>query len=57
MRLKKSYNDRKIAGVCGGLAEHLGIDSTIIRVLFLAGVLLGGGSLLIYLLFWFVMPN
>lgn len=34
-RLYKSRNDRKISGVCGGLATYFGIDSTIVRVIFL----------------------
>ena len=57
-RLKKSYSDRKIAGVCGGIAEYFGIDSTIIRILFVAAFILGMGSPgLIYLVLWLVMAD
>jgi phage shock protein PspC (stress-responsive transcriptional regulator) len=43
---KKLYrsNERKIFGVCGGLAEYLGIDPTIVRVIWALMVLSGGGG-------------
>jgi len=57
-RLTKSRHDKKFAGVCGGLAEYFEIDSTIIRIIFLAALILGLGSPgLIYLILWVVMPN
>lgn len=57
-RLTKSRHDKKFAGVCGGLAEYFEIDSTIIRIVFLAALILGLGSPgLIYLILWVVMPN
>jgi phage shock protein PspC (stress-responsive transcriptional regulator) len=40
-RLTRSSRDRKIAGVCGGLAEFSGIDATIIRILFVILALAG----------------
>lgn len=49
-KLYKSRTDKKIAGVCGGLAKYFGISSTVIRVLFIITLFAGGGtSLLIYL--------
>jgi phage shock protein PspC (stress-responsive transcriptional regulator) len=53
--LHRSATDRKIAGVCGGLAEYLGVDSTIVRVVWLVASL-SGFPVLIYLLLWFVTP-
>ena len=57
--LKRSRKDRIIAGVCGGLAEWLGWDPTVMRVLY---VLLSVCSaafpgLFVYLLLWIVMPE
>ena len=48
--------DKKIAGVCGGLAEFLGLDASIVRIGWLLCVLLGGFGLLAYLIMWIVMP-
>lgn len=57
-RLVKSRTDKKIAGVCGGLAKHLGISSTLIRLLFVAAIILGWGSfILVYIALAFVMPK
>ena len=59
-RLTRSVSDRQLAGVCGGLAEYLGVDSTIIRVLSVVlaiypGALIGG--VIAYLIGWFVIPE
>ena len=57
-RLKKSFSDRKIAGVCGGIAEYFNIDSTIIRVIFIAAFILGMGSPgLIYIILRLAMAD
>lgn len=57
-RLMKSRTDKKIAGVCGGLAKHLGISATLIRLLFVAAIILGWGSfILVYIALAFVMPK
>ena len=52
-----SSTDKKIAAVCGGLAEYFNIDSLIIRVIFV--VLLLGGSLgfWAYILLWILAPK
>lgn len=58
MTLKKSSTDKKIAGVCGGLAVRFGIDSTIIRIIFAIATIVGVGSpILIYLILAIVMPK
>lgn len=56
-RLHRSLTDRKIAGVCGGIAEYLGWDSTLVRLLWVILTLLGGSGVLIYLVLWIVMPD
>ena len=55
---KKLYrsNDRKIAGVCGGLAEYINIDPTIIRVIW-ALVGLSGAGLVAYLICALIIPE
>jgi phage shock protein C len=56
-RLYRSQNERKIAGVAGGLAEHFNVDPVIVRVIFvcLFFCALGGG--LIYIVLWIVLPD
>jgi phage shock protein C len=49
--------EKKIFGVCSGLANYFDIDPTIVRVLFLAGFLLFGTGLLLYFILFFVMPD
>jgi len=58
-RLTRSVTQRKVAGVCGGLAEHFGIDPTFVRLLWavltiVPGVIVLG--VLAYLVAWFIMP-
>jgi phage shock protein PspC (stress-responsive transcriptional regulator) len=45
-----------IAGVCGGLADYLNVDPTVIRLVFLLLLFAGGGGLFIYLILWVIMP-
>nr|WP_199038673.1 PspC domain-containing protein [Dyella sp. ASV24] len=56
-RLHRSLTDRKIAGVCGGVAEYLGWDPTLVRLLWVILTLLGGSGVLIYMVLWIVMPE
>lgn len=56
-KLFRNTDERKVAGVCSGLAAFFGIDVTILRILFLAGVLVGCVSLWIYLIVWIVAPK
>jgi phage shock protein PspC (stress-responsive transcriptional regulator) len=55
-RLYRSARDKKVGGVCAGVAYYLGIDPTIVRVVWLCFVLLGGVGLFTYLLLWFILP-
>jgi phage shock protein PspC (stress-responsive transcriptional regulator) len=56
-RLYRSTSDRKIAGVCGGIAEYFDIDSTWVRIIFLILLFLGLFGLLLYLIFWICAPK
>jgi phage shock protein C len=56
-KLYLSNTDKKIAGVCGGLGEYFDIDSVLFRVLFIAGLFLGGFSAILYLVMWLIIPK
>ncbi len=55
--LRRSQNNKKIAGVCGGIAEKLEVDPVMVRVVFVLMFLFGGGGLLAYLILWFILPE
>ena len=57
--LQRSRDQRLIAGVCGGLAEWLGWNPTLVRVLFVLVSVLSAAfpGLLVYLVLWIVMPK
>lgn len=48
-KLYKSSTDKKIAGVCGGIAEYFNIDSTLVRLAWVVFCLLGGSGVLAYI--------
>jgi phage shock protein PspC (stress-responsive transcriptional regulator) len=56
-KLYRSRTDRKVAGVCAGLAEYIGIDPTLMRVIFVLATLAGGPGLLVYIVLAMVMPE
>lgn len=56
-KLYRSRADRRIAGVCGGLAAYFNIDPTLIRLLFVLGLLFVGGTLLAYIILMVVIPE
>ncbi|MBN2147308.1 MAG: PspC domain-containing protein [Anaerolineales bacterium] len=57
-QLYRSRNNRMIGGVCSGLGDFFGIDPTVVRLVFVFGVLFGFGSFaLIYLVMLFVVPE
>ena len=57
-KLRRSKIDRMLSGVCGGIANYLNIDSTIIRIIFGILTVVGIGSpIIIYLVLIFVMPE
>ena len=52
-----STTDKKIGGVCGGLAEYFDIDALLVRLLFVFLTFSLGGGLLLYLLLWILAPK
>lgn len=56
-KLYRSITDKKLAGVCGGLAEYLGMDSTIIRLILVLAVLFAGVGVLAYIIAALVIPQ
>jgi phage shock protein C len=56
-KLYRSRTDRKLAGVCGGLAQYSNMDATLIRVLFVVLTVLGGVGPVLYLAMWIVVPE
>ncbi|MDV3427867.1 MAG: PspC domain-containing protein [Bacillota bacterium] len=56
-RLYKSRNDRKISGVCGGIAEYFDIDPTIVRIAWVLFSLAYGSGIIAYIIFALVMPE
>ena len=56
-KLYKSNTDKKICGVCGGLAEYFGMDSTVVRLILVLAVLFAGCGVLAYLIAALVMPQ
>jgi phage shock protein C len=56
-RLYRDELNKKIAGVCAGLAEYLNIDVTIVRVVFALALILKGVGVLPYIVLWVVLPK
>jgi phage shock protein PspC (stress-responsive transcriptional regulator) len=46
-----------IGGVSGGLSNYFDIDPTIVRVLFIVSIFLGGGGIIAYIILWIVLPE
>ena len=56
-RLTLSSRDKKIAGVCGGIADYFGVDATLVRVIAVVFALFFGWGIIAYLLAWWIMPK
>ena len=56
-RLVRNVQDKKIAGVCAGLADYLDIDPTLVRALWILFTLLGGSGVLAYVILYFLLPE
>ena len=56
-KLYRTRKDRMISGVCGGLGDFFGIDSTLIRVIFALLAIFGGSGIVIYLVMWLIVPE
>lgn len=55
-RLVRSSENRMLLGVCGGLGDYFDVDPTLVRVIFVAGALAVGSTLLVYIVLAIVMP-
>ncbi|WP_106586401.1 PspC domain-containing protein [Murinocardiopsis flavida] len=55
--LRRSKNQRILAGVCGGIGEFVGVDANLVRLAFGIFLLLGGSGILLYIIAWLVMPE
>ena len=57
-RLYRSVRERKFAGICGGMAEYLGIDPTLVRIIWILAALFSFGIvILLYVVLIFVIPS
>jgi phage shock protein PspC (stress-responsive transcriptional regulator) len=56
-RLTRSETDKRIAGVCGGIAEYFDIESTVVRIVFVLISLMSGVGFLVYVVLWIVLPK
>jgi phage shock protein C len=56
-RLFRSRKDKMISGVAGGIAEYFDVDPTLIRILFVVTLFLGGSGILAYIILWIVIPE
>jgi len=55
-RLFRNIDDRMLGGVCSGLGSYFNIDATVVRIIFLLALFIGGSSILVYLVLWIVIP-
>lgn len=55
--LRRSKDDRVIAGVCGGLGRYLGVDAVLLRIAFVVLAIAGGGGFLLYIVSWILIPE
>ncbi|WP_406658040.1 PspC domain-containing protein [Methanolobus sp. ZRKC2] len=56
--LRRSNDNKMIAGVCGGIGEYIGIDPVVIRLLWAVGTLISFGvGVIVYLLSWIIIPK
>ena len=56
-RLTRDVNNKKIAGVCAGIANYFDLDPTLVRVIWILLVCVAGTGVLAYLIDWAVMPE
>ncbi len=56
-KLYRSRKDRMIAGVCGGLAQYLNVDPTVVRIIAVISLLFGTLGFWAYIITWIVVPE
>ena len=55
-RLMRSSRDKKVGGVCAGLADYFDLDPTLVRIVWLLAVFCAGTGLLLYIILWIALP-
>lgn len=56
-RLTKSVVDRKVCGVCAGIGEYVGMDPTVIRLLWILLTFFGGSGIIAYIIAAIIIPE
>lgn len=56
-RLYRSSTDKKVCGVCGGIANYFDVDPTVIRLIWVIFTLVGGSGLIAYIIAAIIMPD
>ena len=56
-RFERAMAHKKLAGVCAGIARYLDVDVTLVRVIFIVGVLFKFATVLMYLILWAAMSR
>lgn len=56
-RLYRSRRERILGGVCGGIAEYFGLDPSLVRIVAVLLILVGGGAILAYIIAWILIPE
>lgn len=56
-KLMRSRNNKMVGGVCAGVAEYLGTDPTLIRLLWAFTIVFAGAGLLAYIICWLIIPQ
>ncbi len=57
-KLRRSRDDRMVAGVCGGIAKMFGMDAALVRIILVVATLLGfGAGAVLYVAAWLIVPE
>jgi len=56
-KLYRSKKDKMLAGICGGIADYFKVDSTLVRLLAVIFILLGGAGFVVYVIAWIIIPE
>jgi phage shock protein C len=56
-KLHRSFNDKMLGGICGGLAEYFDVDPSVMRILAVISLFISGGmTILVYIVAWIIIP-
>lgn len=56
-KLYRNPDDKKLAGICSGLAEYFKVDATLVRIVFIVAALAYGATVFVYIILWITMPE